>query len=81
MKMPIIKIKLISIRGAGYMELDSKFEKLIKKQAEYKSSNLGLNLLISRLQRKYSFNQTPEELEKCLCELSLINFIQFLEMT
>jgi len=63
------------------MELDSKFEKLIKKQAEYKSSNLGLNLLISRLQRKYSFNQTPEELEKCLCELSLINFIQFLEMT
>jgi len=38
------------------MQLDLKFEKLIKGQAEYKSANLGLNLLISRLQRKYSEN-------------------------
>jgi len=51
------------------MDLDSKLEKVIKKQVEYKSSNLGLNLLISRLQRKYSANQSPDELGKCLDEI------------
>jgi len=51
------------------MELDSQFKKLIKKQAKYESTNLGLNLLISRLQRKYSINSTPEELSNCLQEM------------
>jgi len=51
------------------MDLDLKFEKLIKKQASYKSSVLGLNLLISRLQRKYSENPSQEELKKCLQEI------------
>lgn len=49
------------------MNLDLIFEKLIKKQAKYESSNLGLNLLISRLQRKYSANQA--ELNECLQEM------------
>ncbi|HHW30814.1 MAG TPA: hypothetical protein GXX20_03940 [Clostridiaceae bacterium] len=51
------------------MELDQKFEKLIKKQAKYQSANLGLNLLISRLQRKYSINPSTEELNNCLQEM------------
>lgn len=51
------------------MELDSKLEKLIKQQAKYKSANLGLNLLIARLQRKYSANQSPAELNSCLQEM------------
>ena len=51
------------------MELNLILEKLIKKQAKYESTNLGLNLLISRLQRKYSANQTPEELKNCLQEM------------
>lgn len=51
------------------MELDLIFKKLIKKQISYKSDNLGLNLLISRLQRKYSMNHTPEELNLCLQEM------------
>ena len=51
------------------MELDLKLEDLIKKEAKYESTNLGLNLLISRLQRKYSVNPTPEELNNCLQEM------------
>lgn len=51
------------------MDLDPKFEKLIKKQAAYKSDNLGLNLLISKLQKNYSANQSREELGKCLDEM------------
>lgn len=51
------------------MDLDMKFEKLIKKQVKYESSTLGLNLLISRLQKKYSANQSPEELKKCMQEM------------
>lgn len=51
------------------MELESKFEKLIKKQARYESANLGLNLLISRLQRRYSINQSPVELNNCVEEM------------
>lgn len=50
--------------------LELKFEKLIKGQATYKSSNLGLNLLISRLQRKYAENQTQAELKKCVEEMT-----------
>jgi len=52
------------------LELDSKFEKLIKGQATYKSANLGCNLLISRLQRKYSVNRSPSELQSCLQEIN-----------
>lgn len=51
------------------MELDSKFEKLIKKQVSYKSNILGLNLLIARVQNRYGANPSPEELEKCLQEM------------
>jgi hypothetical protein len=51
------------------MELDSIFKKLIKKDLVYQSDSLGLNLLISRLQRKYFANQTAEELESCLQEM------------
>jgi len=51
------------------MDLDLVFEKLIKKEVKYESSVLGLNLLISRLQRKYLVNQTPEELKQCLQEM------------
>ncbi len=51
------------------MELDLKLEKLIKKQAKYESTNLGLNLLISRLQRKYLANQSSAELNSCLQEM------------
>lgn len=50
-------------------ELELKFEKLIKKQAKHESAILGLNLLIARLQRKYSANQSPAELESCLQEM------------
>lgn len=51
------------------MMLDLKLEKLIKKQAKYESTNLGLNLLISRLQRKYSANQSRAGLNNCLKEI------------
>jgi len=49
--------------------LNSKFEKLIRGQITYKSNNLGLNLLISRLQRKYTANQADEVLNNCLKEM------------
>jgi hypothetical protein len=51
------------------MELDFKLQKLVKKEAEYKSANLGLNLLISRLQRRYSLNPSQAELDTCLHEI------------
>lgn len=51
------------------MELDLIFEKLIKKQVKYESSVLGLNLLISRLQNKYSADQSTEVLKSCLQEI------------
>jgi len=51
------------------MGLDLKFEALIKSQAKYESPNLGLNLLITRLQRKYSNNPTPAELSNCVQEM------------
>lgn len=52
------------------MELDLKFEKLIKGQAQYKSANLGCNLLISRLQRKYSDKSSQDILEGCIQEMN-----------
>ncbi|HHW00407.1 MAG TPA: hypothetical protein GXX36_12740 [Clostridiaceae bacterium] len=51
------------------MSLDLKFEQLIKGELKYKSVNLALNLLISRLQRKYAANKTPAELTICLQEM------------
>ncbi len=51
------------------LDLDIIFEKLIKGQAKYESANLGFNLLISRLQRKYTSNQTPAELKNCMQEM------------
>lgn len=51
------------------MELDLKLQKLVKKEAEYKSGNLGFNLLISRLQRRYSINPSQAELDNCLQEI------------
>lgn len=50
-------------------DLDSKLEKLVNGQVTYKSANLGLNLLISRLQQKYAKNQKPEELHNCMQEM------------
>lgn len=56
------------------MELDTKFEKLVKGQAQYKSTNLGCNLLISRLQRKYEMDGSQEVLDSCVQELK--NFFE-----
>ena len=53
------------------MDLDLIFKKLIQKQITYQSDNLGLNLLISRLQLRYSNNRTEEELERCLQDCPL----------
>ncbi|NLU31550.1 MAG: hypothetical protein GXX04_02875 [Clostridiaceae bacterium] len=52
------------------MELDEKFAKLITNQAKYESKSLALNLLISRLQKKYMANQTPQEMNNCLQEMN-----------
>jgi hypothetical protein len=52
------------------MDLNSKFERLIKGQIVYKSDIIGLNLLISRLQKKYTANQTALELKSCMEEMS-----------
>ena len=51
------------------MDLDLAFKKLIMKQANYQSGNLGLNLLISRLQSRYASKPTQEELENSLQEM------------
>lgn len=48
---------------------NSKLEKLVKGQAKYQSANLGLNLLISRVQRKYAANKTSSVLESCVMEM------------
>lgn len=52
------------------LELDSKFEQLVKGKIAYKSGNLGCNLLITRLQKKYEVNQSPSELKNCLLEMN-----------
>ena len=48
------------------MELDLVFKKLILREVSYQSESLGLNLLISRVQRKYMDNRTDEGLDSCL---------------
>lgn len=51
------------------MNLDRQFQQLIEGEIKYQSANLSLNLLISRLQRKYSSSQTPAEMQQCLQEM------------
>lgn len=53
------------------MELDLVLKKLIKKEVSYQSENLGLNLLITRVQKKYFAKQTKEELDTCLEEVKV----------
>ena len=55
--------------GGKFVNVDLCFEKLIKGQLKYQSANLGLNLLISRLQKKYAANQAPVELDSYLQEM------------
>lgn len=50
-------------------DLELKLENLIKGQIEYKSANLGLNLLIARMQKKYLADETPIILKICLQEM------------
>lgn len=52
-------------------DLEATFIKLIEGQVKYQSSSLSLNLLISRLQKKYQVNRTPAELKNCLQEMSI----------
>lgn len=52
------------------LDLESTFEKLIAGQIKYQSPSLSLNLLISRLQKKYQANKTPAELKNCLQEMN-----------
>ena len=54
--------------------LNHKIEKLIRGQAAYSSKNLGFNLLVSRMQKKYASNAASAELNCCLKEMN-----QFLE--
>jgi hypothetical protein len=49
--------------------MDRNLERLIMGDLKYQSSNLGLNLLISRLQKKYAGNRNSEELGKCMVEM------------
>ena len=50
-------------------QLNPIFERLIKGEVKYQSANLGFNLLISRLQKKFSNLQTGDVLESCLAEM------------
>ena len=52
------------------LNLDVKFEKLINGQVIYQSSNLGFNLLISRLQKKFKLNETKSEMQSCINEIT-----------
>jgi hypothetical protein len=49
------------------VNLDHNLEQLIMGKLKYQSPNLGLNLLISRLQKKYG--QSSVELGNCLQEM------------
>lgn len=51
------------------MNLDRQFQQIIKGQLKYQSANLSLNLLISRLQKRYTANQTSGELQQCVQEM------------
>jgi hypothetical protein len=64
-----VKVYYYAIERWYFVDMDLKLQKLIRKEAEYKSTNLGLNLLISRLQRRYSINPSQAELDDCLQEI------------
>ena len=49
------------------VNLDHNLEQIIMGKLKYQSANLGLNLLISRLQKKYS--SSASELGNCLMEM------------
>ena len=49
--------------------LKQKLEKLVEGKASFTSKNLGFNLLISRLQNKYSGNRTTAILSECVQEM------------
>jgi hypothetical protein len=51
------------------LTLKQKLEKLIQGQAVFTSQNLGFNLLVSRLQKKYAANRTTSELSGCVQEI------------
>lgn len=46
----------------------SNLEKIVQGKLQYKSDLLGNNLLISRLQRKYAAESTPQVLQECIRE-------------
>lgn len=51
--------------------LDQKLEQLITGEKQYHSSNLGLNLLISRLQKKYAGSGSKSDLSECMEEMKV----------
>lgn len=51
--------------------LNPKFEKIIKGQASYQSTNLGCNLLISRMKKNYSSQPTQVQMGSCLQEMNI----------
>lgn len=55
-------------------QFNSNLEKIVQGKLQYKSDLLGNNLLISRLQRKYATESTPQVLQECVKE-----FIAFFE--
>lgn len=50
--------------------LEAQFEKIISGQKNYQSANLGLNLLITRLKKKYELNKTTDEMKSCIQEMN-----------
>jgi hypothetical protein len=49
--------------------LQQQFEKLVDGRMTFTSHNLGFNLLISRLKKNYTSNQTPSEMSSCIHEI------------
>jgi hypothetical protein len=51
------------------LNLDKSFEKIIKGQVTYQSTNIGCNLLSMRMQKAYASQPTQTQLESCLREM------------
>lgn len=51
-------------------QFNSNLEKIVQGKLQYKSDLLGNNLLISRLQRKYAADRTPQVLQECVREFN-----------
>jgi len=49
--------------------LDEKFEKIVKRKVMYQSGSMGFNLLITRMQKRYSANPTEEVLKGAIKEM------------